>query len=505
MSDMENKIPKENLEQEEPKDTQQLNSNKNEEDTLDELLQIDKQTSSVENIEEEIKEETQQQINEDIERCRIVLPTYSLDILERKLDEISSNIKNFRRNVEKFGSIENVLTRMINAISDQYIFLRDVLERNKDIEWNNTYIDEEKNIKIKDSVPKISKNFNGQKLSGKDAELFILAQNKNIKKIHLLNSGFYVVLRCPTLSELDMLYNSISDKISEYGRMFGTYFYLFNDLEIKRSFLDLIKTCVKSSNLKNWNKGNNLFRHISIHDYPVLLHGLASLMFKEGYEYRYICPYCDYNEVTNIDVNKLKYSYFSKIPTEGLEILSSSDVKTKTILEKYHSLLDLNKSYTVDNKYTIHLKCPSVFSYIEYGDDFNKTLMDVIQSGNQTLINEYLRFSYFKIFCPWIEKIDVLNEEGQVNFVVDDIEGKCIILDELQNNDRLSFETVIDPIVDFIKDSQLTSIAIPLNPCPKCNQIPEAAIKGFLPVDMQENFFIMSTMRLTQSFLAKSR
>ena len=58
------------------------------------------------------------------------------------------------------------------------------------------------------------------------------------------------------------------------------------------------------------------------------------------------------------------------------------------------------------------------------------------------------------------------------------------------------FNKILDPIVEFIKSSMLTHIVIPINACPECGKVPEAALNGFLPLDMQESFFLISTMRL---------
>jgi hypothetical protein len=69
-------------------------------------------------------------------------------------------------------------------------------------------------------------------------------------------------------------------------------------------------------------------------------------------------------------------------------------------------------------------------------------------------------------------------------------------LDILQSKDDIRFDDLVTPIVDFIKEASLTTIAIPINECPKCKEIPKAAINGLLPIDFQELLFSLVTTKL---------
>lgn len=459
-----------------------------EKDSVESLLAIEKDSEVSEKEADSILEE------ENKDKLRIILPTYTPKQLEDTLRNLTKDRARFDKAFVKMGTFENTLVRMVEVFSDQYNLLHDALTKNTK-KLDISYEDEEKDIKVKDSFPNMSKNFEGKELSGKEAKIYLLANKKNVKKIMLLNSGFYVLLQCPSLTDLTIMYNKISDQLDEYGRLFGTYFYLYSDLYIKQIMIDMISELVVSSNLKGWRKGKTLLKAISIHDYSTLLHGIASLMFKDGYEFKYQCPYGEYNEIVKIDLNKIKYNNFNGVSESDLQFLSSSQTKTSKEITKYQKSLGLDTTIDLDT-YKFHLKVPSLQEYFIYGDSYNKNLMDMVQNGNKEEIQNYLKFSYFKIFTPWIERIDVLNDDKTVNFRLSDIDGKCLILDELQLSNSKDLNKIIDPIVDFIKNTMLTHIVIPLNPCPVCKKIPENTINGFLPLDMQESFFLISTMRL---------
>jgi hypothetical protein len=427
-------------------------------------------------------------------RLHPILPTHTRDEIENRILSLIKNRDLFKVASEKTGTLENTLMRMVDVFSDQFSLLNNVLEKVAD-KLKDSVDDKEKGISIKDSYPNLTKDFEGKEISGKDAKIYILANKRNVKRIKLLNSGFYVLIQSPTLTDLTIMYNKISDQLGEYGRLFGTYFYLYSDLTIKEVIIEFICKLIISSNLKGWQKGNNLTKHISIHDYPILLHGLASLMFKDGYKFKYQCPNDNYSETTDIDLNTLKYYNFNKISEDSLKFLSSSDLKSSKEVFSYQKSLDLTEKIKV-GQYLFTMKVPSIDEYLKYGDSYNADLMEMVQNGNTENIQDYLRFSYFKLFTPWISTIAVLKEDDSVNFRVSDIDSKCLILDELQLSNAGKLDDIIDPIVEFIKETMLTHIVIPVNECPTCGKLPKSAINGFFPIDMQETFFSMSTMRL---------
>jgi len=475
------------------KEKEIINENKDKKET------ISKEKEKIEGIEELIeinnKSESIIETNDDRkDQLQQVLPTFTPEQLEDKISELMVDKEMFKKASTKSNTIENTLVKMIEVFSDQFTLMNDIL-KNISNKLEAFREDKEKGISIKDSYPNLTKDFEGKELSGKDAKIYILANKRNVKRIKLLNSGFYVLIQSPSLSDLTIMYNKISDQLGEYGRLFGTYFYLYSDLSIKRVIVELISKLIISSNLKGWQKGDNLIKHISIHDYPVLLHGLASLMFKDGYKYKYQCPNDDYSEIVNIDLNTLKYYNFNNVSEENLKFLSSSEPKSFKDVANYQKSLDFNDKITID-RYIFHMNVPSIYEYLKYGDSYNANLMDMIQDGNTESIQDYLKFSYFKLFTPWISTIDVLKPDGMVNFKISDIDGKCLILDDLQMNNVGSLDDVINPIVEFIKSSMLTHIVIPVNECPKCHKVPKSAVNGFFPLDMQETFFLMSTMRL---------
>jgi hypothetical protein len=256
---------------------------------------------------------------------------------------------------------------------------------------------------------------------------------------------------------------------------------------------------IEDSNLKNWRKSNTLLKNLSIQDYQCILHGLCSLMFKNGYEYTILCPNCKYKEKTTIDINLIKHYILSSLPQDELKMISDTSPKSSKELEKYRSciLSDVDPEYIPCKEYKIIFKVPTLQEYIDYGNNFNSEMMNTLHDTTSLeKINNHIRYSYFKIFTPWIDRIEVLDDNKNIDYIVKDSEGIDFIMTQLQNDYSGEYEDFIKPIIDFIKNSNFTIITIPLNECPKCKKLPENTIKGLLPIDIQEHFFSMSTMRL---------
>lgn len=508
--------------------TSEYENNENDDDTSEEEDSIFNITNEDSKVSITFGNEVYKDISSDlvnhIKNNIPVLPTFTEEHLSNKVNELTNidesdkeRLKDIQTKLQDQDSIETTLIKMLTSFSNQFKLLHDTLselinKQNKKL--NNTYKHEIKDpndpektelIEIKDSYPKLKKSLQGKIVSAKEAKLYTLIQHRNLKKVMLPNSGVYVLLRCPILEELNILFNQLTDMVSEYGYLFGSYFYLFHDFQIKETFIEMIKKYwIEDCNIKNWRKGNTLFKNISIHDYQTILHGLCSLMFKNGYDFTIVCSNeeCLYKETKTIDVNLIKHYILSSIPEEELKFLADKSIKDSKQLKKYRKniISDINNTYQPFNMYRIHLKAPTIDEYINYGNKFNNDLIDTVHNTNNTSsledIESYIRYCYFKIFTPWIEKIEILNEDSSVNYIVEDTEAIEFTLGVIQNEYQGSYEEFVKPIIDFIKFSNFVMIAIPINPCPKCGTIPENTINGLLPLDIQESFFIMSTMRL---------
>ena len=497
---------------------QQSNNTKNKEiknnDTKQE--QLTSKEPEVVN-EEEIKKEVIKSIDENepeedvikrtMEDLKIMLATYELEDLrnvinnrletiKEELDKLNpeendEDLEKIKKLTEEYTNIQRIFTHY----TDQLVFNREILE--KIYKLNQRLLNKHDKYHVEDKSPSfdLDKLKSSKGLSKSDIKTVILAMEGDIKKISLLNSGFTIVVRDPSLSELNVLFNKLQQDMNEYGRMFGALFYLFNDYYIKEALMEFIEKLTKP-NIKNANKSNVFRKMLSIHDYDVILHSIATLMYPDGYTYKFECSNenCNYKEEVKIDLNLIKYFNFDIIPEDCLSMIDRNEPLTYQNYLKYQSILGFTEQVDI-NKYRFYLKVPTMYEYLSYGKEFNDLMFKTITSSNKDQIENYIQYNYLKIFIPWISQVDIIDRNSNtVKHAITDKDIIMTILEVIQKYD----DTLADKIVDFIKRTKVTHICYPVNLCPQCKQLPSGAVNGFIPFDVQNNFFSQCLMRLIQ-------
>ncbi len=439
---------------------------------------------------------------------------YKLILPEQKPQDIGDAINRrgavmdeteFYEQFKKPGTILELFKRMLDTHNAQTDFISAALGAIKDPskvgdEFSylpNEAVEGDAAFTLKNRVLQLDKSLKGVEVSGEQARMLILASNHNIKRTYLYNSGFNIVLRGPSLNEMNLLYNRLQEDMDQYGRIFGSLFYMYSDIKIKSIAWDFIYKLVIGSNLNKWDKGNRLRDNISFNDYMPILLAIATLMYKEGYDFVHPCIACEHVSTTKIDLNLLQLTDFNRIPLETLRELSTGKEMTPDDVSRYKKGLKLNTSFTID-KYQINRRIPSIGDYIETGTVFNEQLFTAIyEIKEENIIDQYLKFNYSRIFESWIASIEVIDEVSkEVSFKLTDRETIGIALTEIQGSEIR--DEFIKQMNDYIQESAITNIGYLATPCECCNTVPTNTINGFIPFDVQSSFFTMLVMRLIQ-------
>ncbi len=457
---------------------------------------------------------------------KFVLPTSSPAEIEESMlvERTELGDEDFAKAFGEVGSYTELLNRMLTAHTDQTEFIKESLRfidaKTSGKAWKSEE-DGEDPIVLHNKVISVSGDAKGKEVTGKKASYFILAKGKNVKKVPLYNSGFYIVIRSPTLSELSILYNQIHEETETYGKMFGAIFYMFSDLIIRSTIWDFIEELVLDSNLPKFNKGNRLKRYTSFLDYNPILLQIGSLMYKHGYPFFKVCTgviekppvkegdetikeECKQVDEDKIDLDQLQLTDYSKIPTELLKIFTKKGEVTTTEIKAYQKAIT---KHVVSNDelftrpidgYNIHLKIPTMSDYFEHGERFNEELLESMQDSRENVfINQFIRHNYSRIFQPWVSFIESVDDDGKVLFKNSEPENIALVLSQIQNGNNLEvFRTNMNL---FIQKSIITHIGYLDVPCPKCKAMSSNAIDGFIPFDAQTHFFTMLVMRLIQA------
>lgn len=452
-----------------------------------------------------------------LEFYRHVLPQYTLEEIVRALETEKSELgqEEFDRQVGTYGTQAELLVRMLDSHTDQSLFLKGALNKISSSEnvgtmWDHQPVGEadenDKPFTLKNQISSVTKSLKGAEVSGREARLLILANNSNIKRIHLYNSGFNVVLRGPSLVELNLVYNRINDAIGEYGRILGAIFFMYSDFKIKSILWDFIESLVIDSNLDKYNKGNRLRDCVTLHDYSTILLNITSLMYKTGFPFTHVCTNtdCKHKVEETVDLSLLQLNDYGKIPHEKLAFLARAkpvkpgDLRSyvKSLDEHWENEFELSKAVDVGN-YRIHRRVPSMTHYMTHGEEFNDELaMQIHDITDENTVNQYLRYNYARLFEPWISYVEVLDEDGGVSFKIVEREAITLILTQIQNSDHR--EKFAEKMNDYTQRSMITNTGYLTTPCPKCGQEPDNADNGYVVFDVQNSFFNIAIRALIE-------
>jgi hypothetical protein len=414
-----------------------------------------------------------------------------------KIEELLSSLSpsEVRAQLEDTTSQLYILRNILDDLSAAVDFSKAQLDTTKGKELTSKYVKDD--IKLVDASPVDKANRNGKIVTGQEAELLILTKEADARRIQLLNSGFHITLRGPKLNELSVFYDKTYTETVVYGKEFGTHFYLFNNLVIKEAVIALFRKLVTDAELKNWNRGDTLLKSISLLDYDSIVWAIGSLMFKKGYPMTFTCTNagCNYTEKKTIDLRKIRFNNYSMLSEKCIDILGNKAKKSQKDIVDYQDNLNLSESFPMHNNWVAITKVPSLYDFLDYGAQFNASLIKSVHSLEHTEdILRYLKYNAYKIFAPWIKEIRSMNEDGSINFRVTDISLISKILDSELLEDT-EFGTQMR---EFITQSAVSHIGIPYEKCPECGHVPKSVVNGILPMDIQYTFFVQSVMMLSQ-------
>lgn len=442
-------------------------------------------------------DETNQTLNKQlITTADKVAKKYNLTTSEEDAARFTAEIRNTNSPVFKLQTLLDASTASrdfdqyaINRISD---FQAMIANTPKSIVPKNASSTVRTNdIKNKDKV-----------VSGQQARMMLAAKLRGMKRVYLVNSGFYVDVRALSNQELNEFISTIQSENIAYGHTLGAHFYLYASMHLKKFFADKLTSIVMDSNLQGWKQGNTLQDNISIHDYRTIMWACASLMFKDGVKFTKICSYCTAEETLTINLNKI--IFFNYEPAkEASKLICDKKNVTVDDVRKYRANLDFEvaSEFTIPG-FRIYRKIPLISEYVTAASAFiNRMVIDVTDMQNKQEVQDYIRFTFFRQYTPWIQKIESLDADtGEVEFVIEDTDA-ILSFFETCSLEETDFAKHMD---EYIQSTMMTFIGFPYVECPTCHKVPADIVNGFVAYDIETGFFMMSVMKFQEAaFITK--
>lgn len=336
-----------------------------------------------------------------------------------------------------------------------------------------------------------------QKLTGREAKLAILARAKGLRKVHLLNSGFWVTIRPPRIAELSQWYADVSTESKDFGRLLGGHIFMFSDVLLRRKFMEIFPSLVVDSNLENWRAPDRLAKMISIQDYDTIVWACCTLIYKEAITVNVHCTNEDCQYIAQnykIDIDKIRFTNLDAIPEEAYSYLSkqlvSLDKVSTAHIKQYHKLLGFNKDLNINGVvYKLHV--PSIHRFIECGAEFIKQIMESLKGTDSAFdaeLEREVRVNVAKTYLPWVSRIVT------PDFETDDPEA----ITAQMEMDVLEDRTLSEEILQYQYSTKLSYFCYTMLECPKCHKTPSKVLHDYYPLDPTYLFFYLFSRQLSQ-------
>ena len=348
-------------------------------------------------------------------------------------------------------------------------------------------------------------------LTGEEAMLAMKARLGGLVRLNLLNSGFWIVLRAPTLAELQQIFASIDLENRQIGRMIGGHFALIVDVYLKRKVIELLvqNKLIMKSNFAGFKNVRAFVQNLAYHDYETIIHGLVTLMSRNGFRCKLVCPHCDTESIEqNLDISATKY-YNMDLMSEPVRQYwaTTRDEKGQPIVHSAKDLANYRKNI-LGFKHTIVQKVPAMGENIQIemvlseptmdkffavGDmlvnKLNATI-DGIANGDESkeqLVKNSLQIHGFQLIAPWVETLDIRNAD--TNEVEVSTPDSAVIIDHLDTILQDDNVSIFNELHEFVKKSRFNYFGTFSLECPNCHHKPETKLDNFYPLEIQTIFF----------------
>lgn len=379
------------------------------------------------------------------------------------------------------------------------------------------FVDSEKgklapgNIKLGDA--------SNTKVSGEKAVLRMRAAMGlgSVISIPLWHSGFWITIKAPNeAAELELNRRIAEEKISlgraTYGLMFANTSVFFAGWLIDFALAHVYDTSLKVEGI------DNIRKHISQLDIPILVWGLACATYPNGFPYARAVMDKDHSTSETvkekINVGKLIWVDNNSFTPWQIAHMAQRGSNTMTLesIEKYKSEFTRGKGRTIEisDKISINLRVPTIDQYLTSGQRWVNGIVNMIDkafglgdnsSGNDAeseRIRNNKRNSYIieqgkatnmRQYGHYVESIEVMGA------LTDDEETLNEQLNALSADDNAR-KIFFDSVIQFIEDSTVAVIATPVVKEKENETYPR--FPRLLVIDPMTVFFILLVQKVTQ-------
>lgn len=342
----------------------------------------------------------------------------------------------------------------------------------------------------------------------------------DVVHVPLWHSGFWVVLKPPTQTEIVNLQIAITSNEINLGRDTSALIYSNYSVVFNRIVSDFLVQHINTTSLK-LDDGEDIRDYISINDYYPLVAGLLATMNPYGIDIARSCfnsaiideegkPKCTFTVKGKVDPKKLVWVNRKKITPTMLAHMSNrlpNSVNKQDIKEYQAQLQDIKtKEYEITTgigvKFKVVFEVPSLKDNVIRGEEWVNEMITIAQKlfkdadtpevKNQR-VDDIAFASVLGIYNTFIKAF--IYDDGRTN---EDKTTFNTILSDI-SLDEQAFKSFIEAIKDFITWSPIALVATPNYICPECGlkqKDTQDDFKEFIPLNIVEHFFVQCAFRI---------
>ena len=350
-------------------------------------------------------------------------------------------------------------------------------------DFTNAPIYNERILKPGAIVPRVKAGI--QELSGDAATIAALSHfgQGDLRQIPMWHSGFWVMFRPPTNTEVINLHHQIvSDKITMGRYTYGSAFASTTIMTVRR-LLDFARAHIFSTTVKGEElHPDNILQYLDERDVHAFIYGMACSMYPKGFAYSRSCfadiEKCKHIEKGMLDMGELLEVDFDVLSPDQKQFMSQRKPREQSL----ESVLAYQKalSKTFERSFKVYegqasetefvLKSITAATHIQIGmswiNDIAQTVDDVLASDamlgeRNEMYMKHMLASHLRQYGHFVKSIrignHVITDIGSIQKTLGALGGDAVM------KDRFTKE-----VKRFLDDSIFAIIGIETYECPNC-------------------------------------
>lgn len=363
------------------------------------------------------------------------------------------------------------------------------------------------------------KNTESEKLTGERAVLRMMTHlgTGSLFQVPLWHSGFWLTIKAPVDSEIVELNRLMTaDKIEMGRQTYGLAFSNQSSYTTDR-LVQFVLDHIYDSTLKRDQipQDGGYKSIIAAQDYPSLLWSIVCSRYPDGFQYSRSCvsnpDKC--NHVVNelINVHKLQWVDNASLTAWQQAHMSNRQSSKMDLasVKRYQEELTRTQNKTIkfkegtESEFSMTLRSPTISEYVQSGHRWISDIVALVERTvgmeareveRESFITKHCQATAMRQYQHWVKEI----EHGDNSY--DDQETIEKLLDSLSTDDEVR-EAFIQEVIDYINQSTISVIGIPVFDCPKCGGTQEeksSPKNALIPLDVNQVFFGLVSQQLAK-------